>query len=142
MSDRALQAIINRTAREFNVDPIQLMGRRRHQEIALPRHVAMYLAHKMTRETATSIGKAFNRDHTTVLHAIGKVEMLIAGDEDLDFAVAAIRRDIPSQMGARLALIDTIVLTTNRLREKLCAMAWENPEGVLTALSAIVETEE
>jgi len=139
MSDRAMQAIIARTAREFGVSPDHLTGRKRNQEIVRPRHVAMYLAFKMTRETATSIGKAFNRDHTTVLHAIGKVEALITRDEDLDFAVAAIKRDIPSQMGARLALIDTVVLTTNRLREKLCAMAWTDPEGVMTALSSIAE---
>jgi len=59
----------------FNVRHTELVGIRKHKEIAQPRQVAMYLARKMTDSSFPDIAKKFgNRDHTTVMHAVRKIE--------------------------------------------------------------------
>jgi chromosomal replication initiator protein len=59
----------------YNVKHAELIGVRKHKEIAQPRQVAMYLARKMTNSSFPDIAKKFgNRDHTTVMHAVRKVE--------------------------------------------------------------------
>lgn len=52
----------------------ELIIPRCNQRLVWPRHVAMYLCRKLTRERAVSIGKAFRRKHGTVLHACKVVE--------------------------------------------------------------------
>ena len=55
---------------------------RRLRAIARPRQIAMYLSKKMTPASLPHIGREFGgRDHTTVMHAIRKVEDLIKRDE-------------------------------------------------------------
>lgn len=59
--------------------PLHLMlSSRRHRRYARPRQLAMYLAHEMTTLSLPRIGKAFDRDHTTVLHAVRVIERKIA----------------------------------------------------------------
>ncbi len=58
---------------QFKVSLEDLRSRSRKRAIAFPRQVAMYLARKYTGESLVDIGKAFNRDHSTVLHAIKSV---------------------------------------------------------------------
>jgi chromosomal replication initiator protein len=57
-------------SREFNVSYKDLQSRSRKRVIAFPRQVAMYLGRKYTKESLESIGKTFNRNHATVLHAV------------------------------------------------------------------------
>ena len=52
----------------------------RHQSVAWPRQVAMYLARETTHHTLPRIGQFFKRDHTTVIHAIRTVERKTAAD--------------------------------------------------------------
>ena len=57
---------------------------RRLRQVALPRQVAMYLAKKLTTLSLPEIGKNFGgRDHTTVIHAVKKVESSIQTDASL-----------------------------------------------------------
>lgn len=58
---------------QFKVSIEDLRSRSRKRSIAFPRQVAMYLARKHTEESLADIGKAFNRDHSTVLHSIKAV---------------------------------------------------------------------
>jgi chromosomal replication initiator protein len=56
---------------------------RRSRSIARPRQIAMYLAKNLTYKSLTDIGKKFGgKDHTTVMHAIKKIEQLITQDSD------------------------------------------------------------
>jgi chromosomal replication initiator protein len=55
---------------QFKVTVQELRSKSRKKEVAFPRQVAMYLARKFTEQSLTDIGKAFNRDHSTVLHSI------------------------------------------------------------------------
>ena len=57
-------------ARHFKVSISDLQSKSRKKTIAFPRQVSMYLARKYTEQGLMEIGKAFNRDHSTVLHSV------------------------------------------------------------------------
>jgi chromosomal replication initiator protein len=59
----------------FNIKHAELVGSRRHKAVAEPRQVAMYLSRKLTTHSFPDIGRKFGgRDHTTVMHAVRKME--------------------------------------------------------------------
>ncbi len=55
---------------QFKVSVQEMQSRSRKKALTFPRQVAMYLSRKHTQESLVDIGKVFNRDHSTVLHAI------------------------------------------------------------------------
>ena len=57
-------------ARQFKVRIADMQSKSRKKTIAFPRQVSMYLARKYTEQGLVEIGKAFNRDHSTVLHSV------------------------------------------------------------------------
>ena len=57
-------------AKQFKVAITELQSKSRKQSIAFPRQIAMYLCRKHTDVPLTDIGRAFNRDHSTVVHSI------------------------------------------------------------------------
>lgn len=67
-------------ARQFNVSVSDMKSRSRKKSLAFPRQVAMYLCRKYTDDSLADIGRAFNRDHSTVLHSIKKVTTMSARD--------------------------------------------------------------
>ncbi len=67
-------------SREFNVSYKDLQSRSRKKIISFPRQVAMYLGRKHTEESLGDIGKIFNRNHATVIHAIKVVSELCRQD--------------------------------------------------------------
>ena len=60
----------------------------------VPRQVAMYLAREIAGLSLPRIGAAFDRDHTTVLHACRKVEETMAGDDLLRSRVKQLRGEL------------------------------------------------
>jgi len=64
------EAIRDYVARQFDTPVEDLLSKSRKRAVTFPRQVAMYLARKLTGEGLNDIGKAFNRDHSTVVHAI------------------------------------------------------------------------
>lgn len=80
-SNIRIAAIKRRVAARFRVTVGEIDGPRRVPHIVRPRHVAMYLARKLTFHSLPEIGGAFgNRDHTTVLAAVRHIEKLLGGD--------------------------------------------------------------
>jgi chromosomal replication initiator protein len=68
-------------AAHFQVTLQELRGARRHRSVLVPRQVAMYLCRRLTEASLPEIGRAFGgRDHTTVIHAVNKVERDLAQD--------------------------------------------------------------
>ena len=78
----------------YSVTQTDVLSHRRHKSIILPRQVAMYLARVQTLRSLPEIGRRFGgRDHTTVMHAVEKIERLLAaGDERLASDIAAIKQ--------------------------------------------------
>jgi chromosomal replication initiator protein len=61
-----------------------MKAKNRTKAIAFPRQVAMYLSRQMTHSSLSEIGRAFGgKDHTTVLHAVDKIQTLLQDDPKL-----------------------------------------------------------
>ncbi len=80
-------------ARHYNVSRQELVSNRRTRVIVKPRQIAMYLAKALTPRSFPEIGRRFGgRDHTTVLHAVRKIEELITADTKLGHEVELLKR--------------------------------------------------
>ncbi len=64
-------------ARQYHQEVEQLISRSRRKSVCHPRQMAMYLCRKFTEESLDTIGRAFCRDHASVIHAIGVIERQI-----------------------------------------------------------------
>ena len=85
-------------AKHYNVSKTELLSNRRTQTVVKPRQVAMYLSKAMTPRSLPEIGRRFGgRDHTTVLHAVRKIEGLSSHDNTLAQELELLRRLIMEQ---------------------------------------------
>ena len=97
----SIKRIIHFTAEHYAVLPMDIESRRRTVSVALPRHVAFYLARVMTRRSLPDISRRLGkRDHTTGLHSYRKIAaMLLVDDTGLADDIAEIRRKIEGSLG-------------------------------------------
>ena len=80
-------------ARHFNVTKNDLLSSRRTRVIVRPRQIAMYLSKTMTPRSLPEIGRRFGgRDHTTVLHAVRKIEELQTKDTQVAHELELLKR--------------------------------------------------
>ncbi|HRQ60621.1 MAG TPA: helix-turn-helix domain-containing protein, partial [Alphaproteobacteria bacterium] len=80
-------------AEHYNLRMTDMHSARRARNVARPRQVAMYLAKQLTARSLPEIGRKFGgRDHTTVMHAVRKVEELLDADAQIAQDVDIIRR--------------------------------------------------
>lgn len=80
-------------SKHYNVSKQDLLSSRRTRSIVWPRQIAMYLAKSLTLRSLPEIGRRFGgRDHTTVLHAVRKVEELLGGDDALTQEIEVLKR--------------------------------------------------
>lgn len=80
-------------SKHYNVTKADLLSARRTRTIVRPRQIAMYLAKVMTPRSLPEIGRRFgNRDHTTVLHAVRKIEELAKADYTLAQELELLKR--------------------------------------------------
>jgi chromosomal replication initiator protein len=85
--------ILKIVGRHFNVGRTDLLSPRRARSVVVPRQIGMYLAKKMTARSLPEIGRRFGgRDHSTVLHAVRKIEDQIKTDDKLAREVALLIR--------------------------------------------------
>ena len=85
-------------SRHYNVSRTELLSNRRTRAIVRPRQIAMYLAKTLTLRSLPEIGRRFGgRDHTTVLHAVKKIEGLSDTDEKLAREIELLERLIKEQ---------------------------------------------
>jgi chromosomal replication initiator protein len=80
-------------ARQYNVSRADLLSSRRTANVVRPRQIAMYLAKTLTLRSLPEIGRRFGgRDHTTVLHAVRKIENLVGSDVGLADEIELLKR--------------------------------------------------
>ena len=92
-----IEDIQRKVAQHFNIKLAEMTSTRRARVVARPRQVAMYLAKQLTPRSLPEIGRKFGgRDHTTVMHAVKKIEELIANDSSLAEDVELLRRMLQS----------------------------------------------
>ena len=96
-STRTLQPhqIISATATHYHLKQSALTGTRRQKEIALARHVAMFLLKSLLEMSYAEIGKLFShRDHTSVMHAVTKINDTMKHDTTLAQDISHIRASL------------------------------------------------
>ncbi|HYQ05518.1 MAG TPA: chromosomal replication initiator protein DnaA [Xanthobacteraceae bacterium] len=82
-------------ARQYNVSRADLLSSRRTANVVRPRQVAMYLAKVLTLRSLPEIGRRFGgRDHTTVLHAVRKIENLAGNDSAFAEEIESLKRQL------------------------------------------------
>ena len=82
-------------SQHFELKPLDLVSARRARAVARPRQIAMYLAKRLTTRSLPEIGRKFGgRDHSTVIHAVKRIEELRDTDRDVDHAVRVLMREL------------------------------------------------
>ncbi|MDD4520348.1 MAG: chromosomal replication initiator protein DnaA [Alphaproteobacteria bacterium] len=89
-----VEEIQKKVAEHYNLKVIDLKSARRERKIARPRQVAMYLSKTMTTKSLPEIGLKFDRDHTTVIHAIKTIEKLLKEDANIAEDVRILKRTL------------------------------------------------
>jgi chromosomal replication initiator protein len=91
-----IEDILKIVSRHYGVSRNDILSERRHRSVVWPRQIGMYLAKQMTARSLPEIGRRFgNRDHTTVLHAIRKIEGQITSNAQLKDEI----EDLKKQLG-------------------------------------------
>lgn len=93
----SVEDIQKKVAEHFKIKLKDMLSARRDRQVARPRQVAMYLTKQLTSRSLPEIGRRFdNRDHTTVIHAVRKVEELMEIDSAFAEDVELLRRMLES----------------------------------------------
>ena len=88
-----IDEIIRKVTDHYGVNLTDMLSARRTRSIARPRQVAMYLSKKLTSKSLPEIGRRFGkRDHTTVIHAVKKIEELQSIDNQIAKDIEVLRR--------------------------------------------------
>lgn len=87
--------IIDTVSRYFDLRPEEFKSQKRNRNISFPRQIAMYLCRELVGLSLPKIGDEFGgRDHTTVIHAIDKIETDIATNQEIKRTVEELKRNI------------------------------------------------
>jgi chromosomal replication initiator protein len=90
-----VESIQNLVATHFNLNLQEMLSPRRSRSLARPRQIAMYLAKQHTTNSLPDIGRKFsNRDHTTVIHAVKKINELYDKDIGVRQSVVEIKKKL------------------------------------------------
>ena len=90
-----IEFIQNLVADYFNLNIKEMLSPRRSRSLARPRQIAMYLSKQHTTNSLPDIGRKFsNRDHTTVIHAVKKIDELMRNDNEIKHSVEEIKKKI------------------------------------------------
>ena len=91
----SVEFIQNLVASHFNLNLQELLSPRRSRSLARPRQIAMYLSKQHTTNSLPDIGRKFsNRDHTTVIHAVKKIDELLKKDNEIRESVAELKKKL------------------------------------------------
>lgn len=78
-----ISVIIDEVEKYYRLPKGSLITKKRSNDIAYPRHIAMYISRVILDESYASIGDAFKRDHSTVMNAVKKIKKMITEDTEL-----------------------------------------------------------
>ena len=90
--------IISMVAEHYNVSTADLCGNKRSSKIVMPRQVAMYLCREILAIPLKNVGQYLgNRDHTTVMHGVEKIEKELQTNEQLQSTIDTLKKKINPQ---------------------------------------------
>ena len=106
---RRLQASIREiqetVASYYGLTVGELTSPGRTRQLCAPRHLAMFLARERTAASLPELGRAFRRDHTSVLHAVRKLRADLANDPSAVLALEFLRRRLDEQQSREESLL-------------------------------------
>ena len=89
------QKILNVVASYYNLSVSQITGKIKNGQIVNARHIAIYLIRNSLDLSLKQIGEAFsNRDHTTIMHSITKVEEMLKTDKQTKIVINELKKRI------------------------------------------------
>jgi chromosomal replication initiator protein len=92
-----IEEIQRRVAEHYNIKLSEMSSERRARAVARPRQVAMFLSKQLTSRSLPEIGRKFGgRDHTTVMHAVRRIEELRQSDAAIAEDVDLLKRTLES----------------------------------------------
>lgn len=95
LSENGVDDIQRTVCHHFKLSERELVSKDRHKSVAFARHVAMYLCKQRLKCSFPELGRAFgNRDHTTVMSAVRKVESLRESDPEVRAHLEALERKL------------------------------------------------
>ena len=90
-----VEDILRIVSRHYAVPKAEILSDRRHRSVVRPRQIGMYLAKQLTSRSLPEIGRRFgNRDHTTVLHAIRKIDKEMGDNPRLKDEIEELKRQL------------------------------------------------
>lgn len=90
-----VEEILKRVSSHFNIKISDIKSSKRLKAVVLPRQIAMYLSRQMTSSSYPEIGERFGgKDHSTIIHAIRKIEKLIEDDFQLRNTVENLKNEL------------------------------------------------
>jgi chromosomal replication initiator protein len=90
-----LDSIIEAVSHHYRIESSEVRSTRRSQDLTLPRHIAMYLAHELIQLSFPRIGQGFaNRKHTSALYGHGRIKVMMLQNPDVAASVKAISRQL------------------------------------------------
>ena len=81
-------------ASKYNIKLSDLKGKSRKKEIVNPRQIAMFIARELLDDSLVTIANAFDRDHTTVIHGIDKISLMMEEDTDIKNEIESLIKEI------------------------------------------------
>ncbi len=81
-------------ANKYNIKLSDLKGKSRKKEIVNPRQIAMFIARELLDDSLVTIANAFDRDHTTVIHGIDKISLMMEEDSDIKNEIESLIKEI------------------------------------------------
>lgn len=141
-----IRAIQQATARYFRVPLPHMLGERRIAKVVRARQVAVYLSGILTARSTTVLGRAFNRDHTTICHAIKVIDRLRHKDAEIQMALDALMQELqrdPAELDdqalAGAEARDMAMLAVDRLadavKERIASAIEHDPLAALNQLA-------
>ncbi len=86
--------ILTNVSRHYSVSVEDLKGKKRTQNLAMARHISAYIIRTMTEMSLPAIGKVFNRDHTTIINSLEKVEAEMKANPALEIDIKGLIKEI------------------------------------------------
>ena len=91
---KKMDDIILAVSKKFNISRDDILSTKRNKEIAIPRHICVYIARQTTQLSQSQIGKFINRDRTTVISSETYVKETMETDSSFAFEVNSLIREI------------------------------------------------
>lgn len=93
ISTPSINDIISAVSKHYKVSSKDIKSKKRNSPISFARHISIFLARELTNKTLSDIGNSFgNRDHSTVIHSINKIEKALKDDTSLKMDIDYLTR--------------------------------------------------